>query len=209
MKTDFKIEQWKAVPGWDNYSVSSEGRVRRAFKDGSHRILRGGKIENGYRMVSLSSPKRRGFYYVHELVLLCFRGPRPSVKHCAAHRNGVKTDCNILNLRWATYRQNSDDAKRHGTLIRGEYGPAAKLTYQQVLEIRMIRLLKLADQKATGKAYGISKSLVGLLENTRRWGHIRFSPAFMALVRERLSSEGNLRARLAQINKMLTHLHPQ
>lgn len=54
-------------------------------------------------------------YRVNVLVLLAFRGPRPS-RADACHGNGDPNDNALTNLRWDTRSGNMLDASRHGRL---------------------------------------------------------------------------------------------
>lgn len=71
-------------------------------------------------------------------VVLCERrhGDRPSPRHEAAHRCGVKRCVNPEHLYWATYEENSADRVLHGTSNRGERQGSSKLTADAVLAIR-------------------------------------------------------------------------
>lgn len=75
--------------------------------------------------------------------VMCERahGAPPTPKHQVAHSCGRgKFGCiNPPHLRWATVKQNHADKKIHGTLPHGEKHYNAKLTVEQVREIRAIR----------------------------------------------------------------------
>ena len=72
----------------------------------------------------------------HVQVCEAAHGARPSVGHEVAHSCGVRLCCNPAHLRWATRRDNRADSLLHGTRRRGEQHGQAKLTTEQVLEIR-------------------------------------------------------------------------
>jgi hypothetical protein len=65
-------------------------------------------------------------------------GPPPSPDHEAAHScgRGHEGCVNPKHLRWATHKENQADKEGHGTILRGEQHPAAKLSEADVLEIR-------------------------------------------------------------------------
>ncbi len=76
------------------------------------------KQRTGYLQVKLSNaagPKRK---LVHRIVLETFVGPCPADKQETAHWNGKRSDNRVENLRWATKKENYDDAVRHGTRTR-------------------------------------------------------------------------------------------
>jgi hypothetical protein len=89
----------------------------------------------------------------------------------ACHTNGNKTDNSLSNLRWDTPANNSADKDRHGTHLRGERSPRAKLTEQEVLEIHRLRASgqTLVD---IGQQFGVHPRHVGMIVKRRRWKHV-------------------------------------
>ena len=76
-------------------------------------------------------------FSVHVLVLTVFIGPCPEgMEGC--HEDGDFTNNRVDNLRWDTHQENQRDMVRHGTtnFMPGENHPNAKLTEEQVREIR-------------------------------------------------------------------------
>jgi hypothetical protein len=93
----------------------------------------------GYKVVQLR-PNGQRFYggrpvllFVHRLVMLAFHGRCPRGKE-VCHRNDRPTDNRVSNLRYDTRRGNLADRERHGTLLRGEDSPTAKLTTAKVVQ---------------------------------------------------------------------------
>jgi hypothetical protein len=135
-------EYWIDVPGLPHYQVSNKGRVRSmprtvAAKNRSHfrtagRVLRPAKSKNGYLTVVCGRGNTR---YVHELVLIAFRGPRPGFS-TASHLNGTRTDNRLANLAWESAKDNCARQVEHGTRNRGERQGHAQLTESQVLKLR-------------------------------------------------------------------------
>jgi len=95
------IERWNWIDGYDNYEVSSLGRVR------SRRFLKPTN-NNGYPAVNLSRNGAQKMYFVHVLVAEAFHGPRPEGMDCC-HLNGDKTDNRVENLQWNTRSKNIKD----------------------------------------------------------------------------------------------------
>lgn len=100
-------EMWRAVPGYPDYEVSSEGRVR-SLKYGKVRML-ALNLSLGYRQVLLSRPNPRSVknMKVHRLVALAFLGEPPHDKDQVDHINGDKEDNRLENLRWVSCRENN------------------------------------------------------------------------------------------------------
>ena len=127
------LEEWRPIPGWEGaYEASSFGRVRsvdrtivvrnpggvlgpRRFRG---RVLRAGRIKNGYYLVSFTGPgRKREYRYVHDLVLLAFVGPKPAgLEVC--HNDGTRDNNRLENLRYDTRQANAQDRWKHGTMLR-------------------------------------------------------------------------------------------
>ena len=103
-------ETWKDIEGFPGYQVSDRGRVKNK-KTGQ--ILRPGLGGVGYLTVALYKNKKSTTKNVHELVALAFLGPKP-YKMTVNHKNGDKTDNDISNLEYVTYRENLIHAYENG-----------------------------------------------------------------------------------------------
>lgn len=138
-------EEWRVVPGFAAYEVSSWGRVRRALPYRSTtvgRVLRTEKQRGGHLLVRLGiGGGKTKAMSVHRLVALAFIGPPPSTVHLVAHGDGVPAHNWPNNLSWKTHRENMADRVRHGTDPAGERNPNAKLTDEQIQLIRAHALI--------------------------------------------------------------------
>ena len=83
--------------------------------------------------------------------------PNPEKLSDVAHRDGDPTNNRKDNLRWATHADNQMDMRKHGTMQDGEKSCTAKLTADQVDEIRL-RAAQLGRGAgiALAKEYGVS-----------------------------------------------------
>lgn len=90
--------------------------------------------------------------YVHHLILEAFVGPCPPGLECC-HGDGDGTNNALGNLRWDTHQENAQDRVRHGTSDKGERNPGAKLTDEQVRDIRQARG---ETAKALALRFGVS-----------------------------------------------------
>jgi hypothetical protein len=90
------------------------------------------------------------------------------------HNNGVKTDNRLANLRWDTRAANIQDAKRHGTWIKGETCGRSKLTEQQVREI--FRLSGEGwNQIRIAQRFSVVPSAISMILSGRNWGHLNLA----------------------------------
>lgn len=134
--------------------------------------------ENGC-MLWLGSPSSDGYGRMqvgpgrpkaHRISLWLAAGDPPSTDSEAAHSCRQTLCVAPAHLRWATRVENDHDKHRDQTDSRGERNANAKLTAQQVAEIRAKR-----SAGATGAelalAYGITRNHVYWLANGRSWKH--------------------------------------
>lgn len=173
-------EEWRDILGWEGlYQISNLGSVKslqRIVLTGKQRRpvlkperqLHGYVNSVGYRVVLLSRYQRSRLETVHRLVCETFHGPQPAL-HEVAHGNGVRTDNRAANLRWATRRENMLDKVRHGTRQNGTRNPFARLTEDQVKQIRARpedSLVELAN------AFCTDISNVWKIRHRKSWTHI-------------------------------------
>jgi hypothetical protein len=122
------IEEWRGVPGYPSYRVSSLGRVvsLRPWRGlPVPRELAAGISGPGYRMVYLTAGGRGRHLYVHQLVAAAFHGPRPEGME-VRHLDGNRLNNAASNLSYGTTSQNAYDRVRHGT-----HGNTAKVKCAQ------------------------------------------------------------------------------
>ena len=95
-------EMWRFVDVYDNYEVSSFGRVR---NDRTGHILKQQLNKNGYQQVTLYKDGRAKNHTVHRLVALAFCH-NPDEYDVADHISKNKTDNMYNNLHWVVDNQN-------------------------------------------------------------------------------------------------------
>jgi hypothetical protein len=164
-------EEWRVVRLDAGYEVSSNGRVRNAKTKVALKPWRAGA---GYLYMQLwRSRKKIG---IHRLVALAFLGEPPSARHEVAHNDGNPKNNRAHNLRWATHAENQADIRKHGTGYyhgwRGESHPTAKLTDQQVIEIRRRCSDGIATRKAMAAAFGMSVASIDKIMQRKTWAHL-------------------------------------
>jgi hypothetical protein len=164
-------EKWLTIDGFPDYSVSNLGRVRRDF---SGRRLDAGEIlsqspnKHGYLRVELWKDGDRKCRRVNSLVCTAFNGQPPSADHIAAHWDGVPSNNVASNLRWATQLENAADRYRHGTDAVGEQNPNAKLTLNQVVEIKGAAPY-IGVVRDLAKKYKVHQSTISDIRSGKLW----------------------------------------
>jgi hypothetical protein len=179
------IETWLPISGYEGiYEVSSLGRVRslpriftRKMPDGSSqswltklKVLRPG-TRRGYRYVCLYRDGGKLTHRVHRLVIQAFGGPPPSPDAMCCHGDGNRGHNAPRNLRWGTGKDNAADRLKHGTEAIGERARTAKLTEQDVVNIRR-RHSAGASTRLLARDYKISASNAWAVCNNKTWRHI-------------------------------------
>jgi hypothetical protein len=157
-------EIWKPISGYVGlYEVSNFGIIRsldRIIPDKTHgtrklagRVLRYTTDNQGRCYVGLSRDNKPIKKRVHLIVAEAFLGPRiKGVEVC--HEDGNPANNQASNLRFDTHKSNMEDMVHHGRSNRGLKNPNTKMTQEQALQVKRLRL--------DGKTYKIIASELGL-----------------------------------------------
>lgn len=155
----------KVIPVALAYEIDESGNVRRI---GSKRFLQPCVLKRGrYLAVALWQNNKGRTWPVHQLVALAFHGPRPSVRHHAAHDDGDKMNNHWTNVLWKTKEENEADKIKHGRTNRGERNGSAKLTDAQASEIKA-RLAAGESPVSVAKDYPVSISTIQQIKRGTR-----------------------------------------
>ena len=180
------METWRSVLGYEGlYEVSSHGRVRSLDRHVANRhgtvSLRKGILKKQVRIGRQSAPGGRyaavnlckdgveKLIKVHVLVAEAFIGPRPAGK-ITRHLDGDNFNNHYKNLAWGTHQENSDDMKRHGTVLFGADHGSAKLTEAKVRRIK--RMLRTHTNQAVAEKMGMSNQQISNIKLGKCWAHV-------------------------------------
>lgn len=103
------MECWLIIEGFDNYLISSMGRI----KNDSGAILMPHLNPNGYLTVRLYKNGKHYSKYIHRLVAETFLINNQTDLQ-VNHINGNKTDNRVCNLEWCTASENIRHAMNNG-----------------------------------------------------------------------------------------------
>lgn len=99
------MEEWKVIPNYENYAVSSDGNIKSLrFK----RLLKSSNSDSGYLYVNLVRNKIVKTHSVHKLVMENFGPEKPEENVVIDHIDGNKNNNSIKNLQWICIRHNTE-----------------------------------------------------------------------------------------------------
>jgi len=169
-------EIWKPVVGYEHlYTVSSHGRVKRIGKGHGAQV---GRIKTltphkqGYLTTCLFNKAPRTFL-IHRLVAETFIGPIPPGKE-VNHKDGDKTNNHVGNLEIVSRRQNILHGVANDFIpITGSQNPAAKLTEDDVRQIKRRYVKGQYGYKRLAKEYGVCWEAIRNIIKGYVWQHVR------------------------------------
>lgn len=180
-------EVWFPVPNHEGYEISSHFRVRSFWSAfASPRQMTGDphpmKVklkDNGYLCFRVGGPPReRGlklirvsrYVYIHHVVAELTYGPREEGLW-VLHKDDVKTNNVPSNLYYGTPSQNQSDSQHNGRAVLGGDRPQAKLTEDDIPEIRRLASAGVSGRKI-GRRYGVHQTLISMIVRGERWSHV-------------------------------------
>lgn len=165
------IEVFKSIPGYEGvYSVSNLGNIRNDIRN---KLRATGNNGRNYLFIPLCVNQVKKNFYVHRLVAEMFV-ENPNDLPCVNHKNGIKSDNRDSNLEWVTYKQNTQHSKEVLGNMIGVKNGSAKLTEEDVLNIREMKSLGI-KQIRIAETFNVSKGTISLIVgDTKRkiWGHV-------------------------------------
>jgi hypothetical protein len=185
--TKYARPGFKEIPGFPGYWINRKGEVRSQHRIGGNRLEgKGGTVisdriwrkllfredkRNGRILISLQQNGKKRTMKRAVLLLTTFVGPRPPGMQCC-HANDVNTDDRLSNLRWDTLANNIRDRIKNGGNPAGERNGRAKLTDDDVREIRRLHLIGLSTRNIASM-FPVSKSMVAYICRGDSWANVR------------------------------------
>jgi len=175
------VETWRPIAGFERaYEICCDRRVRRvAAASGTWpgRILKQRLDPDGRPYVWLYLHGKRTTHRVSHLVADAFLPPKSPTDQVLRHLNDDPTDNRIENLAWGTYSDNMADAIRNGKhkpppIHMGEANSHAKLTEDQVREIRRLYATGNFTQQELALEFGVTRQTVSYIVRRKIWKHV-------------------------------------
>ena len=104
------------IVGFPNYLIYPDGRVW--SKNGKGRFLKPAPKNSKYYYVILRNNNKGKTLTIHRLIAQHYI-PNPNDYPCVDHKNRIRTDNRIDNLRWATHHMNSQNRSKLNTNTSG------------------------------------------------------------------------------------------
>lgn len=149
-------EIWATVAAVSTYEVSTLGRVRHK---GSGRVVNARASGGRYAHFGYQTPSGVRTMRIHRAVVETFLGPPPFNRAHTRHLDGNPINNKLSNLIWGTASENNADRKQHGTHDGGVNNSRAKLTEEQVRQIRAAPKTRGMPGKLA-KQYGVKLSTI-------------------------------------------------
>lgn len=162
----------KEIPTFPDYYATPEGDIWSGSRKYSPRCnkLKPALNSEGRPIVSLCKNNQVFTRVIYRLILETFIGPCPKgMEGC--HKNDIRTDNELKNLRWDTHFNNAQDALRNNKYInpKGEKSHNAKLNNLQVRIIRRLLEFRTLTQKEIGKIFKVHRYTISQIKTGKNW----------------------------------------
>lgn len=169
------VVEYQPIPNAPGYRVGSDGSVWSLWSRNGRgldprrnwRRLVPLRSARGYLSQRIKYKGRAATILLHRLVLEGFVGPKPTGYECR-HLNGKRDDNRLENLAWGTMAENVNDKREHGTIASGERCGSARLSRDDVREIRRLKAAGVAANDL-GRLFGVHPTHVFCIVRRARW----------------------------------------
>jgi hypothetical protein len=128
----------------------------------------------GYLHVSLCLHGKKSIHKIHHLMADAFLPPKGPTDTVVRHLNDIKTDNRPCNLARGTHSDNAMDAFCNGKWhhAKGVSHGSAKLTEDQVREIRRLYATGVFTQQELALRFGVDQRTVSEIIRRKIWKHV-------------------------------------
>jgi len=169
-------EIWRPIVGYERaYDVSDWGNVCRiagGMGARAGRILKPVVRKDGRLQVTLSLCRKQTRFLVSRLVADAFLPTKCPTDTVVRHLNDDPSDNRAVNLARGTYADNAADAIRNEKMASGIDNGRAKLTENQVREIRLLYATGKFSQQELALRFGVSQRTISSVVGRRIWKHV-------------------------------------
>jgi hypothetical protein len=145
--------EWRAIPGFEDYMVSEDGRIRN--KNGLVMKTRVDRL--GYERINLQKDKKKHTIKVHWAVLSAFQPHNDTKNLTVDHIDGNRRNNHVSNLRWLSLGENlrlqhfhnNDEVLHFASELRRLYSEDALSEILKTL-LNLARLLKEGEVRGDG-----------------------------------------------------------
>lgn len=177
------MEIWKDIPEYDGlYQASNLGNIKslqrlRGNNTGTYlqktKLLKPALSTNKYMSLCLRKNGKSKSYMVHRLVAAAFHD-NPKDLPQVNHKDGNKINNHADNLEWCTRQENMDHGYANGLMHKhkGCTHHFAKLTVNDVFNIRFTRENFRVPYYIIAEFYEVSKQSIMDIVKGKNWGHV-------------------------------------
>jgi len=169
-------EEWREVNGYPKYEISNFGRLCSYQANPGHpvgRLLRGTVDDDSRRIYGLYNDKGMKRLRASRLVADAFiEKPKDARRILVIHNDGNPLNNHVSNLRWGSHKENSVDAVKHGTALKGEKCNGAKLTKEDVKAIRARYEITAITQLQLATTYNVTRENISAIIRRVNWRHV-------------------------------------
>lgn len=166
------MEQWKPIPGYENYELSNKGNIRKEKANGEYRSIRAtcchGK--NPYFMFTLCRNAVLRKVYLHRVLAdLFLPNDNPQENPDVCFKDGNVHNVQLSNLYWSNQKARMGRRKAEGG-YEG-YTSNHKLSVEDVIEIRRLKATTTYNKLA--EMYNVHPWTIFACIKGYTWKHIK------------------------------------
>lgn len=167
-----KMKNFTKIPGYSNYLVSRDGRVKTTLYDG--RFMKPGTDRNGYQRIYMygDDGKRKGVY-LHQIMAQVFLSNSKNKPHVNHIDNNPKNN-KLENLEWCTPKENRNHAAKQGRLpsLQGATNGHSKYSNELVLALRRLYATGKYTQMQLAKRFNMPFPTIHVIVKRKQWRNI-------------------------------------